>query len=665
MTSPATIAQGIYQLPSSAFGTPALVNPGQEPGQLDPPTGAGLPSKGSNVLMDALAALDEALPRYLEAESFYDGDAGDLFATEKVQQLLAKSGVYEVEDFNYARVPVDALVDKLQIRAVVVSAGDDTDDEDDPGSADDSIGTSGAPPASESDKKRIAERAQEALDELRKRNQLAEEELELLLSASKHGDSYLFVWPVVEADDEDEEAFEQGVELDEGHPGRVVSCDILVNSATVARVFYDPENPLRPTHVIKRWEWLDPDLDVHRHRATLYFKDRIERWVTRPDGDPKRSEDWLPYEVAGVAWPAPNPTGRLPFFHVRTSRTYGRPEHASAYGPQRLINKLVSAHAVTIDYQSFPQRYALSNPKADDILQNMIDPDFPEDEDDDPEGRGVSPLRADPSAVWKLPGISSVGQFQPADPQVFLAPLDRYIRAMAELTGTPLDRFTGYGTPPSGESRRWANYPLNEKAKLRQQRHGAVLSAAYEFALELLGFKDVTVAIQWAPVDVASGTEDWGIVAAKITNGVPVKQALVEAGYPEDDVDSWLNDETGADLMRRVALLNQIGTAVQTLGAGVGLGVVSAPQVGDIIARILGATAEELPDLDRPVELHPAQQQMLAQVQQQQRNAQLSEHDRQNPSPVGPDKEGNVYEAPKPADLPPPPPPVPPVRVGA
>lgn len=656
MTSPAQAAQLIYNLPSSAFSTPALVNPGQERGQLDLPLADGRPSRGSAILMDALEQLHAAMPGYIQAEDFYDGDIGDLFSTDKVAQLLAKAGVNSVEDFNYAAVPVDAVVEKLLIRAVTCASGQDEPVDEGP-----RVISDGPDPApTDNGRKSRTEAAQEAIDELRKRNQLDAEENVLHKNVSKHGDCYLFVWPVTEESPEDEN---EDVDLGGGGHGRrarVVGVDMFVNPAISTRAFYDDENPLRMSHVVKEWKWTDPVLDVTRTRATLYFVDRIERWVTKNEEniDPTDPKSWEPYAPNGE-WPLPNPTGRIPFFHFRNDRTYGRPEHLKAYGPQRLINKLIAAHAVTIDYQSFPQRYALTNPKADEVLSNLIDPDFPEDTDDDPEGDGRSQLRADPSAIWKLPGMSSVGQFQPADPQVFLQPLDRYIRSISELCGIPPHRFAGFTSPPSGESLRVANESYNNRVENRQQVYGASWSDAYEFALVLLDFQEITVNVQWRPVVQAVGTDDWTIIAAKINNGVPVQQALMEAGYPQDVVDKWLSDETGADLVRRVAILNSIGTAVQTLGAGVGLGVVSAEQVGDIISRVLGMAGEDLPKLEKPVELHPAQAQQQMELQNQMRGQQVNETMATQP---GTDDRGRPTP---PMQLPPMPTPPPPVKVGA
>lgn len=685
MTSPAAFAQGMYQLPASAFPTPSLVNSGgadlayDGDGEEVEQTADGqvLPRKGSLILMDSIKQLDHARPGYVIADSMYDGDVGDLVMSEAIARLVNKSGVLEVEDLNYAKVPVDTIADKLGIRTVTVSAGDDADDDATPDS-DDTVPAPGDPKAGADRQSQVADDAQEALDELRKANQLDAEEQQLVNRASRYGDSYLFVWPVVQASangDGDLDADEYDPDgdglapMDPDHPGEVVGVDIFVNSPYTVRAFYDPENPLKMTHVLKSWEWVDPadpGADKPRCRATLYFHDRLERWVTKPGEPADKREAWVPYlEDEGDQWPTPYPAmvTRIPFFHLRNDRPYGKPEHKAAYGPQRIINKLVSAHGVTIDFQIFPQRYALIDPKNDQGLLNLINPDNPDDDEDNPEGQGYSQLRADPSAVWKM-YATAVGQFAPAEPGTFIEPLDRYIKAISELCGIPLDRFTGYGTPPSGESRRVGNEVLYEKVGNRRGLYGAVIADAYEFALGMLGFDGVTVDVKWKPLDAAAGIDDWNIVQAKINAGVPVRNALVEAGYPEDEVDDWLLDQDGADLNRRVLLLNSVATAVAGLAAGVSVGMVSPEQAGDIVARIIGQVGQNVPNLAKPVELHPQLQQMQGDLQNTMRNRQLNEHIASQTPTIGPPgQDGKPTQGPPPS-LPPMPTPPPPVAVG-
>lgn len=599
VTSPALYGQEILNQPASAFGTPSLVNPG--PSSLEPLDSGSeqlefgqLPTKGSPRLMQALREMDQARVDYALADQMHDGKVGDLPFSERIARLVKRAGVNDIEDLNYAKVPVDTIAEKLGIRAVRVNpkllAGQEPSEE----------------------QKTAAEQYQDTLDQIREDNDMDIEEDELLLRASKYGDAYLEVWPAgVDVDGPDDEDLPFLDELDDLPPvdseplGAVgFPVDIYVDSPMIVRAYYDQEQPRRITHVLKFWEKPAPEESEQEtyHRATLYDTEGYERWVC--EGDPNRAEDWKPLvESEQDEWPAPYPSGvdRIPFFHFRNARPYGCPEHKPAYGPQRLINKIVSAEGVSIDYQIFPQRYALIDPKADGGLLNLVDPDNPEDEDDDPEGEGSSQLRAEPGVVWRL-NAKTVGQFDPADPMAFITVLDRYIRAIAELCGIPLDRFTGYTTPPSGESRRVGSEVLYEKVNARRRRYQRVLADAYQFALQLAGVsEDVVVSVTWEPLAIATGTDDWNVVSAKISNGVPVDRALVEAGYPEDDVKQWLLDQSGADLVRRVALLNQVGTAVQTLASGVAVGMVSREQAADLIARVMGEIATDLPDTDRPV----------------------------------------------------------------
>lgn len=598
--SPAGIAQDAYQLTTDAYGSPApLVNPGRDPGSRGPADIApALPTRGSAVLMASLAELDQARQAYAVADQMYDGEIGDLPVSPHMARLLAKAGINDIEDLNYAAVPVDAITEKLGIRAVTITP-------------------KLAPGQEPTDEQKLqAERLQDILDAIRDENELDIEEDELFLRASKYGDGYLEVWPASsDADGYDDELMEPDADPDDPNAqvatgGADPQVAIYVNSPYAVRAFYSPESPRDIAYVLKAWDWCDPnEHDAKpRARATLYTKEAIERWICKPDGDPRRAEDWIPVIEDGEPWPAPYPDGvdRIPFFHFRNRRPYGSPEHRKAYGPQRIINKIVSAEAVSIDFQIFPQRYLLTDPRVDQTLMNYINPDNPDDEDDDPEAEGHSQLRADPAAVWRLTA-SQVGQFQPADPATFLTPLDRYIRSIAELCGIPLDRFTGYSTPPSGESRRVGSEVLYEKVGARRRRYGRVLEDAYTFALHLAGIEDVSISVKWEPLAVATGTDDWAVVSSKIANGVPVKQALVEAGYPEEEVDQWLLDQGGADLVRRVALLNSIATAVTGLAAGVGVGLVSHEQAGDLVARVIGEINQDLPDLENPVTLNPPQ----------------------------------------------------------
>ncbi|MGW0575127.1 hypothetical protein ACWD25_03975 [Streptomyces sp. NPDC002920] len=499
---------------------------------------------GTADLVDAYTELVAARPGYAKAEAYFDGDVDEIFASDKVAHLLAKSNLDDLDEINFARIPVTAVTDRLHITAIT-TGDDDTDAE---------------------------------IADLVKRNQLDEELPGLHTRACSQGDAYLMVWP--ETDDQ----------------GGILGVDMFVNSAATVRVIYDDENPLRKKLAIKSWcVGSGKDQTI---RADLWYpappgetEGRIERWVWAGKHT-KKNDKWTPYTEDGQDAVLPNPYGVIPFFHYRTGRPYGRPEHYAAYGPQAAINKLVPAHLSTVDFQSLPQRYGLIDPQVDQSgMQADFDPDNPEDAEGDPESPlNASQLRNDPGEMWMLQGLKGVGQFEAANPDIYLKPFDRYVKAMAQVTSTPFQEFDSTGDAISGEARREARAALTARVQARQRSFGATHADAFEFALHLLGYDDVTVTVRWQPADYRDDAEGWATVDAKVKAGVPRERSLIEAGCPPELVEGWMSAlDDDAELQRRVDLLASLGAAVQALGAGVQLGVLTEQQVGVLLDQVLGA----------------------------------------------------------------------------
>jgi hypothetical protein len=497
---------------------------------------------GTPDLLAAYQDLSQARPAYAKAQAYYDGDVDEIYASDAVARLLAKSRLDDIDELNFARIPVTAVLNRLHITSIT------TDDKD----------------------------ADAEIDTLIKRNQLDMEGPGLHEKTASLGDAYLMAWPQTDTD------------------GHVTDVDMHVHGPATVRVIYDDENPLRKKLAIK--SWCTGTGKTQQTRADLYYPAdgdtaaRIERfiWTGKWSG---KQDKWEPYTGDGQDAILPNPYGEIPFFHFRTSRPYGRPEHYGAYGAQTLINKTVVGQAATLDYQSLPQRYGLIDPAVDQSgQQSDFDPDRPEDADADPEGHHDSQLSTDPGDFWQLQGYKGVGQFDAANPDVFLKPLDRYVKAMSQVTDTPFHLFDSTGDQMSGASRREANAPLLARVEHLQHALEASWADAYEFALRLLGFDDVTVAIGWKPAEQVSDAEGWATVSAKIQAGVPREHALVGAGEDPEQVKQWMTAlDDDAELARRVDLLTSLGNAVQALGTGVQLGAINEAQVAALLDTVLGA----------------------------------------------------------------------------
>lgn len=484
-----------------------------------------------------------ARPAYERAAAFYEGTVDEVYSSPKVTRLLAKFGLDAIESFNFAHIPVDAVANKLRLNNV-----------------------NGDKEGNEEGEIEQNEEVNSVIDDLWEYNELAEELPSIFRNTGKYGDYYMMVWPVVGDADEDynvtrgfdpEKSAQQLVTGDtvveddeiEVRPvagnKSIVAVDIMPLDPFTTRVFYDTENPKKKTYAIRSWVEGDVKSDNMVVRVNLYYSNRIERWMHKgkPSKRKNAQQKWEPYNQDGNAAVLPNPFGEVPIFHFRTDRTYGRPDHINAYGPQLAINKLVTSHLATVDYQSFPQRYALLDPMADQSGLNGadFDPFAPEDADQDPEDDdNESQLEADPAAVWQFSGMKTVGQFESANADAFLKPFDRYVKALAQATDTPFHYFDRQGErPPSGENIRQVNEFLNAKAGFRQTSYGGEIKKFTTLALTMMGLDVERINVEWEPLEVVTDFVEWQAVNEKIAAGVPTETALIEAGYRPAVVYQW------------------------------------------------------------------------------------------------------------------------------
>lgn len=387
------------------------------------------------------------------------------------------------------------------------------------------------------------------------RNDMAAEAEDAHWAAEVYGDAYVTVWPGEESGD----------------------VDLFYNSPLCVRVFYDTENPRHRRYAAKLWAaGAGP-------RVNLYYADRVEKWVLSEDakGGGEQDDDWEHYSVEGD-WEIPHDLGEVPVFHFRTRRPYGKPEHKNAYGPQNIVTKQVATLMGSTDFQGFPQRYAISG--AVDSLSSLGD-DF-DDETRAPDA-GTSDLKAGPGELWTLRNVDKVGQFDAANVEAFLRPITATVRYMSATTATPVHYFEPTGDAPSGESLRAAEAPLVKKVQRRRRQFGAAWRAALRCALRAGGHGEQDVDVWWAPIQTIDDLAGWQAAKAKIEAGVPTRQALLEAGYSAEQVDGWGFAEDN-EIKPKVAVLAQLGAAVQSLGAGVALGVISAGQVERAVSELIG-----------------------------------------------------------------------------
>jgi len=522
-------------------------------------------------LTHAVSEIGEALPAYVVSHKMFEGDAKEVFASDKLKSLIGQSAsFYRV---NVARKPVTALHDRLEVSSVTVMGGEGTD-------------------------KALTALLQE---ELWKPNELDLEVPDWVLKALEYGDAYLHVWPAEDAN------------LTEGNVTDKVS--VFVHSPLGMRVFYDPENPRKITYGAHMWQRTDEKV-----RVNLYYTDRIERYIsinTKPSGvSGTGGGKWVDADFtvyteddeaeSGNLTPEGhliNPWGTIPIFHGRAGgKPYGRPAHKDAFGPQNIITKLVATQLSVVEDYGWPFRFALS--KAGTTGADLNDWAAANGNAPSPYaasrlgGRasvGVSgdpmaarAVPAPPGSVTKFNDTDLVGQLEGAPASNFIEPITLYMRILSVLTDTPMDGLNPSGAPESGESRKAKHDGMFSRAEAVQLALEGTLANALEFGLLLLGHPDTTVKVTWKPLEKISDKDGWLAVQEKIKAGVPVSVALTEAGYLPEEVQDW--DDT---VDSKVVALGRIADVAIKLGQATALGMLSEEQAATFLTQFVAETAAD------------------------------------------------------------------------
>jgi hypothetical protein len=491
---------------------------------------------------EGFEALTDAEPAYSLAHRYYSGEAPEVFASRTLARLVRKTG--DKFKMNVIKAVPDAVADRLEVLSMTVQ----------PAAGEQPVNTpSGAS---------ISSPAQARLDRIIEANGLDSEVPKWLHRAAEYGDAFVIVW---EGEEDNDEPVVNYVD-----PSRL-------------RIVYDTDNPRVKKYAVHSWKVKNPLGDAaERWRVNLLYSDRIERWETKPGTKPEDPAAWvesLAEDDDPDSWVEENPYGEVPVFHLRNDTPYGYPEHLNGYGAQDAVNKIVIAHMTTVDFHLAPQRYALvENDDDEDADEFDIGDEFDEtDEAESVEEREARKgIRSGAGELWWLKGVKSVGQFDPANSETFTKPATFYLGLMAQMTTTPFHILDESGDEPSGESRRRKEGPLVKKVRDRMKMYAPEMGRLLAFALRVAGLDGRTVEVKFAPPEVVSDAEGWATIKAKIEAGVPVRTALLEAGYTTDQVNEWFPE--GEENSFRVADLLAVSDVLQKLGAAVAMNIITAEE---------------------------------------------------------------------------------------
>ena len=432
---------------------------------------------------------------YDTCAAYMDGDQPLALATETFRSTFGR--LFEAFFYNRAEAVVDAHADRLRVEGI---AADD---------------------------RTLANQAQEMWD----RNRMDLREGHAEADAFGLGDAYLIV---------------------EMHPQRG-DVHFWVQDPRTVRVHYADDVPGELDLAAKMW--IDPDLK--RARLNLYFRDRVEKYVSTSRTVATSGVDtprgFTRYEVSGEPWPMPlGVTDTVPVFHVANNgrtNAYGRSELRNVLPLQDAVNYTLMTKMVGMEFGAYPQRVMIGV----DTAQT------------DEEKAMLAAFRAGLNRIMTLEDPSAkIAEFTPVDLGQYLAVAEFWDVAISRVTKVPR-HYLGMssGEFPSGRALRLAEINFTGKLRDRTKAFGEVYTQAVAYALRLDGRTAVEpglLRVNWAPVEPTSEEDVWDLILAKRSADLPLVSALREAGYDTDQI-ATIEEE------KRAALYE----AERAFGAGVPL----------------------------------------------------------------------------------------------
>jgi len=487
---------------------------------------------------------------YQIAQNFYDGErVKEVFSNPTTAAILGKNATaYMV---NIAKRGVDAVMDKLVVKGYKITRGGDSDgDYEDTFKAD-----------------------------VWDHNNLKQLIPDALLAAEVQGDSYLLAWP-----DEDDDS---------------TAVDVFLHKAVGARLFYDDENDREKRAYLRTWlvkgQGSTEDQTTWYRRVNEITPQQVRKLISSVQAPSAKTDaDYVPFTEDDPADPGrdslppgitPNPFGVVTVWHLRTSRPYGTPEHRCLYGCQNLLIKVIATLGESVDGFGIPWRYRTMS--SDKALKPGAD-QFAEDGDDDPDDQERLRIRAgELSSLWDT---DSVGQLMPADVNNLLDPIDKVMDLAATVSVTPIDYFHASAAAASGESKKEHKGPYHAKVGQRLTDYDDELVACLEFVMtDMLELDDAGVDLLWQPFNELTDEERYAQVGEAVKNGIPWRQAMLEAGYESEQVDEWIRDgldpENSPDA--RAKRFRDLAAGTRDMAAAVQLGSLDSA----VVMQVLQAAA--------------------------------------------------------------------------
>lgn len=485
---------------------------------------------------------------YETAQAVYDGTQAEVADSRAAETIVRQT---KRTPLSLAHIPVDVISDKIELGSITTTAA--------------------APAAT--------------LERWTDLNDVDDESSDWIRKACIYGDYYVVTDPTRETDD--------GALVVEG-------IDSIGMSPLSTVVVYDRKTGRTAQFGAHVW---DASSDSQKLTKAVLYYDNCSISLVAQRGDIDSGDDFdydIPLDVDGVPGDASDaivehPGGHMLIAHLAVgSKPYGIPVHRKAYGPQEALTKISANNLVNVDALGLPSRWALMDPDAE--IDDDIDDDFGTDGPDtlaaNSDGRTSATtgkrVRVVPGAVQYLRGVASTGTYEGAQADPFLANMDWYVRAMAVACGIALFEFDMNGEQPSGESRRRAEGRANRTAAKIKRQATSFFREIADTVLGLVG-QVADVQITFNPSETSTDKDGLELVSIKVKTGVPLRQALLEAGYTDTQVGEWYPKDAAAVSPEVLAI---IATALAQLGNAKTLGAISEADIMRMLPDVITVAAQ-------------------------------------------------------------------------
>lgn len=462
--------------------------------------------------------VEEELARQREvvnARMYYEG-AQAAATTERIRALLGLSSGTDVKlKLNITRTVINAVVERMAIKAITASVPTPQAGDDETGSTD-------------------ADAVRAWAENVWDANRLDVLQDEVHTDGVNDGESFIIVdyrqgfGPRLIPHPRYTDTMAQASVSTDPSNTRVASA----GDGFGCKVFYENDDPNQPiVRASKRWREELPDGKA-RMRLTEYYPDRIEKYEVT-SGVPVAFKD-----EGDATWPlkwvdsAGQPLGVPVFCFDEPTK---RPHAIDAWGPQDSINQAF------IDLLAGNRIAAFRIFK---IFGFYLTTDGKKPATDRSNWASIEPG-----------GIYGAGDKGPADaafepidgmnPEAFLKTLDTLIQKAASTTDTPLSRFQVSGQVAGADTQKEYKDSLIKKVEKRQRRFGRVWADALSMALKLeqtfgmaQGLPNVAkFEIVWEPAARREIAELQAEASAKKASGVPEETIWREVwGYDEAQI---------------------------------------------------------------------------------------------------------------------------------